>query len=92
MKKKKEAHVILNAVLLAAQPSKANILSCIVTASTRTNQYSASTLLKMMNGWGFVGGRAGFPQRFEEQYHCYSVAYADKAHLEVRLFQSFWVF
>jgi hypothetical protein len=37
-----------------------------------------------MNGWGFVGGRGGFPQRFEEQYHCYSVAYADKAHLEVR--------
>ena len=39
--------------------------------------------LKMMHGWGFAGGRAGFPQRFEEQYHCYSVAYADKAHLEV---------
>jgi ubiquitin fusion degradation protein 1 len=35
-----------------------------------------------MNGWGFVGGRGSFPQRFEEQYHCYSVAYADKAHLE----------
>ena len=37
----------------------------------------------MMHGWGFPGGRAGFPRRFEEQYHCYSVAYADKAHLEV---------
>jgi len=24
------------------------------------------------------------PTRFEEQYHCYSVAYADKSHLEVR--------
>lgn len=24
----------------------------------------------------------GMPRRFEEQYHCYSVAYADKAHLE----------
>uniref|UniRef100_A0A7S4HI96 Uncharacterized protein n=1 Tax=Odontella aurita TaxID=265563 RepID=A0A7S4HI96_9STRA len=35
----------------------------------------------MMHGWGFTG-RAGLPQRFEEQYHCYSVAYADKAHLE----------
>lgn len=35
----------------------------------------------MMNGWGFTG-RAGMPMRFEEQYHCYSVAYADKAHLE----------
>uniref|UniRef100_A0A7S2A2U1 Uncharacterized protein n=1 Tax=Trieres chinensis TaxID=1514140 RepID=A0A7S2A2U1_TRICV len=34
----------------------------------------------MMQGWGFGG--AGLPQRFEEQYHCYSVAYADKAHLE----------
>ena len=36
----------------------------------------------MMNGWGFVG-RGGYPQRFEEQYHCYSVAHADKPHLEV---------
>jgi len=35
-----------------------------------------------MEGWGFAGGRGGFPRRFEEQYHCYSVAYADKAHLE----------
>ena len=35
-----------------------------------------------MHGWSFGGGR-GYPQRFEEQYHCYSVAYADKAHLEV---------
>ena len=25
----------------------------------------------------------GMPQRFEECYHCYSVAYADKSHLEV---------
>mmetsp|Transcript_453 Transcript_453/g.721 ORF Transcript_453/g.721 Transcript_453/m.721 type:complete len:394 (-) Transcript_453:60-1241(-) len=33
----------------------------------------------MMNGWGFAGRQ---PQRFEEQYHCYSVAYADKPHLE----------
>lgn len=39
----------------------------------------------MMEGWGFAGGRGGFPRRFEEQYHCYSVAYADKAHLEVRI-------
>lgn len=44
----------------------------------------------MMNGWGFGGagggGMGGYPsaRRFEEQYHCYSVAYADKAHLEVR--------
>jgi hypothetical protein len=41
-----------------------------------------------MNGWGFVGGRGSFPQRFEEQYHCYSVAYADKAHLEVHMLLS----
>lgn len=38
--------------------------------------------------FGAVGGGlgGGFPPRqvFEEQYHCYSVAYADKAHLEVR--------
>ena len=38
--------------------------------------------------FGGVGGGlgGGFPPRqvFEEQYHCYSVAYADKAHLEVR--------
>jgi ubiquitin fusion degradation protein 1 len=41
----------------------------------------------MMGGWGFAGGGyggGGYPRsgRFEEQYHCYSVAYADKAHLE----------
>lgn len=42
----------------------------------------------MMPGWGMqgmMGGGGGFaPRRFEEQYHVYSVAYADKAHLEVR--------
>jgi hypothetical protein len=47
----------------------------------------------MMNAWGFAagGGRGGvgglfgpMHHRFEEQYHCYSVAYADKAHVEVR--------
>jgi ubiquitin fusion degradation protein 1 len=32
-----------------------------------------------------MGGGGFAPRRFEEQYHCYSVAYADKAHLEVRL-------
>eukprot|EP00550_Attheya_septentrionalis_P003246 CAMPEP_0198288108 /NCGR_PEP_ID=MMETSP1449-20131203/6728_1 /TAXON_ID=420275 /ORGANISM="Attheya septentrionalis, Strain CCMP2084" /LENGTH=421 /DNA_ID=CAMNT_0043986211 /DNA_START=94 /DNA_END=1362 /DNA_ORIENTATION=+ len=35
----------------------------------------------MMHGWGFAGG-AGIPRKFEEQYHCFSVAYADKPHLE----------
>jgi hypothetical protein len=35
----------------------------------------------MMHGWGM----GAFPRRFEEQYHCFSVAHADKAHLEVRL-------
>ena len=37
--------------------------------------------------WGFggmMGGGAALPSRFEEQYHCYSAAVADKAHLEVR--------
>lgn len=40
-----------------------------------------------MHGWGFGGGMgAGYGhRRFEEQYHCYSVAYADKSHLEVRV-------
>lgn len=42
----------------------------------------------MMHSWGFTGGGfgAGYGagRRFEEQYHCYSVAYADKSHLEVR--------
>jgi hypothetical protein len=48
----------------------------------------------MMHGWGLGGamggsggGFPGFHQRmarFEETYHCYSVAFADKAHLEVR--------
>uniref|UniRef100_A0A7S2HLE7 Uncharacterized protein n=1 Tax=Helicotheca tamesis TaxID=374047 RepID=A0A7S2HLE7_9STRA len=37
----------------------------------------------MSFGWGgYAGGRGGLPQRFEEQYHCYSVAYADRGHLE----------
>ena len=42
----------------------------------------------MMPGWGMPGMMMGggfAPRRFEEQYHCYSVAYADKAHLEVRV-------
>jgi len=34
-----------------------------------------------MHSWSF-SGRGGYPRRFEEQYHCYSVAYADKPHLE----------
>ena len=42
----------------------------------------------MMNGWGGfaggMGGQYGGNRRFEEQYHCYSVAYADKSNLEVR--------
>jgi len=44
-----------------------------------------------MSGWSFTFGPGynggGFPaqRRFEEQYHCYSVAHADKAHLEVSL-------
>jgi hypothetical protein len=47
-----------------------------------------------MHGGGFFGGGygggGGLPagygsnRRFEEQYHCYSVAYAGKSHLEVR--------
>ncbi|KAL7554584.1 hypothetical protein ACHAWF_018067 [Thalassiosira exigua] len=33
--------------------------------------------------WGFMGGgRGGLPDKFEEQYHCYSAAMADKSHLE----------
>lgn len=36
----------------------------------------------MFGGGGLFGG---FPARqvFEEQYHCFSVAYANKEHLEV---------
>lgn len=30
-----------------------------------------------------MGMGMGLPMRFEEQYHCYSMAYAEKAHLEV---------
>ena len=33
-------------------------------------------------GWG-GGAFGGMPSRFEEQYHCYSMAYAEKGHLEV---------
>ncbi len=36
----------------------------------------------------FGGFGGGAPQRFEECYHCYSVAYADKSHLEVSQLQS----
>mmetsp|Transcript_133675 Transcript_133675/g.198693 ORF Transcript_133675/g.198693 Transcript_133675/m.198693 type:complete len:400 (+) Transcript_133675:178-1377(+) len=41
----------------------------------------------MMHGWsgfsgGGFGGGFGGRRQFEEQYHCYSVAYADKSHLE----------
>jgi hypothetical protein len=45
----------------------------------------------MMHGWGFSGGGFGAAsnRKFEEQYHCYSVAFADKAHLEVRAAMSF---
>mmetsp|Transcript_5006 Transcript_5006/g.9306 ORF Transcript_5006/g.9306 Transcript_5006/m.9306 type:complete len:416 (+) Transcript_5006:115-1362(+) len=33
--------------------------------------------------WGFMGGgRGALPDKFEEQYHCYSAAMADKTHLE----------
>jgi hypothetical protein len=47
----------------------------------------------MMQNWGLGGlggggGGGGFQggarQKFEEQYHCYSVAFAEKPHLEVR--------
>lgn len=34
------------------------------------------------SGGGFGAGGYGASRRFEEQYHCYSVAYADKSHLE----------
>lgn len=42
----------------------------------------------MLHSWGgpFGIGAAHMMRmgdRFEEQYHCYSMAYADKAHLEV---------
>ena len=33
-----------------------------------------------------MGGRGALPDKFEEQYHCYSAAMADKSHLEVSLF------
>ena len=36
----------------------------------------------------FGGFGGGAPQRFEECYHCYSVAYADKSQLEVSQSQS----
>ena len=35
-----------------------------------------------MQGWGYTGGLRQ-PNRFEEQYHCFSAAYADRGHLEV---------
>jgi len=35
----------------------------------------------MMPGWGYTAGLRQ-PNRFEEQYHCFSAAYADRGHLE----------
>ncbi len=40
---------------------------------------------------GSYGGGYGSNRRFEEQYHCYSVAYADKPHLEVRFTVFVWM-
>ena len=40
--------------------------------------------VNMSFGFGFRG-MGGMPNKFVEQYHCYSVAYADRAHLEVSL-------
>ena len=41
--------------------------------------------------WGFMGGRGGLPDKFEEQYHCYSAAMADKTHLEVSRCRFAWL-
>lgn len=41
--------------------------------------------INMNFGFGFGGIGGPMPSKFEEQYHCYSVAYADKSHLEVRM-------
>jgi hypothetical protein len=38
-----------------------------------------------MHGWFAGAGGAGHARFFQEDYHCYSVAYADKTHLEVCL-------
>jgi hypothetical protein len=43
----------------------------------------------MSFGFGFGGFGIPMPRKFEEQYHCYSVAYADKSHLEVSQFFDF---
>jgi hypothetical protein len=47
---------------------------------------AANLAQMMMNGIQRGGGGRMMmmpTRRFEEQYHCYSVAYADKSHLEV---------
>lgn len=36
----------------------------------------------MSFGWGLGGGRGSMPQRFDEQYHCFSFACSNKSHLE----------
>jgi hypothetical protein len=53
--------------------------------NSKQNREAKKRQVTMMHGWGFTAARQGVPQRFEEQYHCYSVAYADKPHLEVRM-------
>jgi hypothetical protein len=71
-------------------------VKCLCTLSYRliylycTNLSKTIEIDDMMHGWGVGGVGGGFPgfhqrpQRFEETYHCYSVAFADKPHLEVR--------
>ena len=51
--------------------------------STLANQTPPDRQPAMFGGFG-----GGAPQRFEECYHCYSVAYADKSQLEVSQSQS----
>ena len=58
------------------------------TTKSNRNGDERKCIFNMMPGGGFFGaggfgGSFGGSRRFEEQYHCYSVAYADKSHLEV---------
>jgi hypothetical protein len=62
--------------------------AAVTTNNTANNNNNNNNNNKMMHGQGFFGAGGfgsgyGAPRRFEEQYHCYSVAYADKMHLEV---------
>ena len=67
-----------NGTVAPATPAAAAAAAVTRCVSTPVNQTPPDRQAAMFGGFG-----GGAPQRFEECYHCYSVAYADKSQLEV---------